>query len=517
MASHSNLIQTHLVTSGVLQNPFVAGSVLKCAADTGDVNLTLLVFGCIHTPDTFCINTVIKAYCLSNKPDEGLVFYFHRQRDGFNPDSYTFPPLISSCGKVGSLSLGQKCHGQVVKYGVDSVLPVGNSLMHMYACCGFIRIARRLFDEMLVRDLVSWNTMVDGYAKEGELDIAHEVFDVMLDKNVVSYNVLITGYLNGENPGVCLKLFREMANCGLRGNETTMVSVLTACGRSARLREGRSLHCFLIKALWDLNLILGTALVDMYSRCRRVDVATLVFDRMLIKNLVCWNAMILGHCLYGNPQDGLKLYESMVGSGLLFGHNEMKLDEGNGLLPDEITFIGILCACARLGHLMEGRSYFKQMVDLYGLKPNFAHYWCMANLFSGAGLVQEAMKILREVSVDKDESPEYLLGAKLLGSCRFEGSVVLGEQIAKDLLELEPENPLGYRLLLNVYAVAGQWDDMAKIKQMMKKTKFKSMVGCSLRDLKEIVHEFNLGDNSLQYLQEIRAANPELAEKMNLS
>lgn len=476
----------------------MAGSVLKCAAELGDINLTLLVFRCINKPDTFCVNIVIKAYAFSKSSYKGLAFYFQMLRDGFdfNPNSFTFPPLISSCGKIGSLMLGQKCHCQSVKYGVDTVVPVGNSLIHMYACCGCIDLASKVFDEMSMKDPVSWNTIIDGYVKVGELDVAHKLFDEMLEKNIVSYNVLITGYLNGENPGVCLKLFREMMSRGLRGSETTVVSVLTACGRSARSREGRSLHGFIIKFLWDPNLIIDTALVDMYSRCQRVDNARTVFDRILIRNLVCWNAMILGHCLYGNPQDGLKLYESMV-----------KIDEENRILPDEITFIGVLCACVRLGYLTEGRNYFKKMVDLYGLKPNFAHYWCVANLFAGAGLIHDAIKILREVRIGKDESSEYLLGAKLLGTCRFEGSVVLGEKIVRDLMDLEPENALAYRLLLNIYAVAGQWDDVAKVKEMMKKTKFKGRVGCSLLDLKEIVYE----------LQEIKAIGPELAEKLSYS
>ncbi|GMP27075.1 hypothetical protein CsSME_00003235 [Camellia sinensis var. sinensis] len=515
-------IQAHLITCGVFQNPSLAGRVLKCALDFGDLNYTILVFRCIESPDTFCVNNVIKAYACSNFPHQAVVFYFEMVSKGFVPNSFTFPPLISSCAKMGCLKSGRKCHGQATKNGVDCVLPVENSLIHLYACCGLIDYARKVFVEMSLRDSVSWNSIVDGFVKVGELDIAHQLFDKMPIRNVVSWNVMITGYLNGGNPGNCLKLFRTMAKTGLRGSETTVVSVLTACGRSARLREGRSVHGSLIRTLVDLSLIIDTTLIDMYSKCRRVDVAKLVFDRMSVRNLVCWNAMILGHCLHGNPEDGLSLYATMVDrtcsrDGEIHSDNNIKLDEGQKKFPDEITFVGILCACARCGLLIEGRNYFSQMFDLFSIKPNFGHYWCMANLFAGVGLVEEAVEILKSMPINENVLYESLLWARLLGSCRFQGNVILGEEIAKALIELEPDNPSCYALLLNVYAVAGQWEDVAGTKQMMKEQGIKKIAGCSLFDLQDIVHNLNLGDKwQQQHMQEVSMLMAELAQRLSL-
>ncbi|KAE9450292.1 hypothetical protein C3L33_17807, partial [Rhododendron williamsianum] len=420
-------IQAHLITCGLFRKPYFQGRVLKCAADLGDLNYTILVFQCIQFPDTFCINSVIKAYACSNVPQEAVAFYFDMLRNGFVPNSFTFAPLISSCAKAGCLASGRKCHGQATKNGVD------------------------------------W-------------------------------------YLNGGNPGCCLMLFRKMMRLGLRGSDTTVMSVFTACGRSARLKEGRSVHSYLIKRFVHSSLIIDTALIDMYSKCRRVDVAKLVFDRMLGRNLVCWNAMILGHCIHGNPEDGLTLYAKMLGT-TCSRDEETVLD--NNVKPDEITFAGILCACARSGLLIEGRTYFTQMFDLFSIEANFAHYWCMANLFAGVGLVQEALNIIRSMPVNEEESSQSLLWARLLGACRFEGSVILGEQIAKAVIELEPENSLCYALLLNVYAVAGQWEDVAKMKQMIKEQGIRKMAGCSLFDLKEVVHNLKFGDSCRQHMQEV--------------
>lgn len=500
-------IQAYLIISGLFRKPFVASKVLKVSADYADVNYTILIFRSIDSPDTVCVNAVIKAYSISSVAHQALVFYFETLRNGFMCNSFTFPPLFSCCRKMGCVEYGEKFHGQAIKNGVDNVLDVQNSMVHMYGCCGVVEYAEKVFGEMSKRDLVSWNSIIDAYAKLGHLVLAHRLFDAMPERNAVSWNIMMGGYLKGGNPGCALKLFREMANAGLRGGETTMVSVLTACCRSARLKEGRSIHGVLIRTFLKSSLILDTALIDMYSKCERVDVARVVYDRMTKRNLVCWNAMILGHCIHGNAEDGLKLFEEMV-DGIRSEDGEINLDkgikriEGQGLIPDEITFIGVLCACAREGLLAEGRSYYSQMINTFHIKPNFAHYWCMANLFAGVGLVQEAEEILRSMpEEDEDLSWESSFWAGLLSSCRFQGDVFLGERIATYLIESEPQNISYYRLLLNVYAVAGRWEDVARVKEMVKERGIKQMPGCNLADLKEIVHEFKLGEKWQQGME----------------
>ncbi|XP_057449244.1 pentatricopeptide repeat-containing protein At3g51320-like [Lotus japonicus] len=410
---HLLQIQALLITTTLARIPFLARTLLSRASNLCGVDFTLLIFRYFNNPlDTFCVNTVISAYCKSHDPHLAQVFYFRSLRFRFFPNSYTFVPLIGSCGNTGCIVSGRKCHAQVIKNGFDSVLPVQNSLIHMYADCGDVQVARVLFDSMLARDLASWNSMVDGYLEAGDLSSAHALFDVMPDKNLVTWNIMISGFLKARNPGYALKLFREMGSVGLKGNATTMVCVVTACGRSARLKEGRSVHGSIIRMFSRSSLILDTALIDMYCKCRRVELATRVFERMTNRNLVSWNAMILGHCIHGSPEDGLSLFDEMVGMDKVKG--EVEIDESPcadrgvvRLQPDEVTFIGILCACARAELLAEGRSYFKQMTDVFGLKPNFAHLWCMANLLANAGLVDEAEKCLRNMAkFDGDMSRE---------------------------------------------------------------------------------------------------------------
>ncbi|KAG2694129.1 hypothetical protein I3760_08G127300 [Carya illinoinensis] len=515
-------IQAHFITSGLFHNPFWAGRILQCSSGFGDLDYTILIFRYINWPDRLCVNTVIKAYSNSRVPFQAMVFYFECLRNGFLPNSYSFVPLVGSIAKMGCFKSGKKCHGQAVKNGVDSVLPVQNALIHMYGCCGAVDLASNVFVEMSNRDLVSWNSVIDVYSRLGDLGNAHRLFDIMPERNVVSWNIMINGYLKGGNPGCGLKLFREMVKFGLRGSDTTMVSVLTACGRSARVREGRSVHGCHIRIFLISSIVIDTALIDMYSRCQRVDMACRVFERMANKNLVSWNAMIMGHCLHGNPEDGLLLFSEMLGRPKS-KHKETNLnrssrcDEGQeGIIPDEITFIGVLCACARSGLLADGRAYFSQMIDIFNIKPNFAHNWCMANLYASVGLVQEAEEILRNVPED-DKSSESLFWANLFGSCRFLGDVSLGEKIAKSLIKMEPHEPLSYQLLLNVYAVAGRWEDVAWVKDMMKDRKVGRMPGCNLKDLKEIVHELKVSDSWREGMDEVSMMMSALAKKSSLS
>ena len=249
--------------------------------------------------------------------------------------------------------------------------------------------------------------------------------------------------------------------------------------------------------------------------------ASRVFDNMAEKNLVCWNAMILGHCIHGNPVDGINLYEKMVGKrrlkeGESNSYKSLRLDQDQGeMLPDAVTFIGVLCACARARLLEEGRGYFHEMIDIFRIKPNFAHYWCMANIFVSVELIQSAEEIIRNIPQHiLDESSDSLIWANLLSSCRFKGDVSFGEQIAKSLIDKEPQNLSYYRLLLNVHAAAGRWKDVARVKGMVKEKIVGRMPGCNLVDLKEIVHNLRVGEHWKEHKAESNITLADLAQKL---
>ncbi|GMI68218.1 hypothetical protein like AT3G51320 [Hibiscus trionum] len=496
-------IQAHLITSGLFQNPFWVDRVLMHSSKFGDIDYTVSIFRCIEDPGTFRVNSVIKAYCFSSLSHQVVVLYFQMRTHGcFVPNSYTFVPLLSSCSKTGCSKSARKCHGQAIKFGVVNNLPVQNCLIHMYGCCGILEFAKEVFLEISQKDVASWNSFIDACVKVWNLGLAHNLFDIMPERNVISWNIMINGYLKAGNPGCALKLFRQMMELGFMGNEKTVASVLSACSKSARLKEGRSVHGFLLKNGMKSNIIIDTALVHLYCNCQKVGLARRMFDKITNRNTVCWNAMILGHCIHGNPEAGLKLFTDMVDRCTVRGEAS--------ITPDEISFVGVLSACARAGLVTEGRNYFNQMINKFGIKPNFAHYWCMANLYVGAGLSQDAEEILRQMPDGVgDVSSDSVLWANLLISCRFREGVSVGERIARYLIEKEPKNFSYYQLLLNVYAVAGQWEDVGRVKQLMKDRGIDRVAGCNLVDLKDIVHHLRLGG---QWRESVEQRDAELAE-----
>ncbi|XP_010550481.1 PREDICTED: pentatricopeptide repeat-containing protein At3g51320 [Tarenaya hassleriana] len=483
-----HLFQFHsrLITSGLFRDPSWSIRLLKCSSLFGDAGYTLSIFRCIGK--LYCANTVIKAYSISSSPQQACGFYCEMLRYGFVPDSYTFVSLFGSIEKTCCINSGKMCHGQAIKHGFDQVLPVQNSLIAMYASGGARELADKVFAEIPKRDIVSWNSMISGLVRDADLGFAHNMFDQMPDRNVISWNIMISAYLDAGNPGVSLKLFRQMVGAGFRGNDRTVVLLLRACGRSARLKEGRSVHASLLKTLLNSNVIIDTALIDMYCKCKEVESGRRIFDSLSLRNVITWNVMILGHCLHGYPQDGLELFESM-GNQTKF----KRRDSTSELIPDEITFIGVLCACARAGLVSQGESYYTQMVDEFEIRPNFGHLWCMSNLYAGAGLVQEAQEMLKKLP-EEDGMPESSRWASLLSTSRFTGNTAMGESIAKLLIEGDPLNYTYYRLLMNVYAVAGRWKDVERVREVAKEKKVVKVPGCNLVDLKDIVHDLQLGD-----------------------
>uniref|UniRef100_A0A1J3JET4 Pentatricopeptide repeat-containing protein n=1 Tax=Noccaea caerulescens TaxID=107243 RepID=A0A1J3JET4_NOCCA len=472
-----HLFQVHarLITSGNFWDSSWAIRLLKCSSRFGDASYTLSIFRSIGK--FYCANPVFKAYFVSSTPRQALGFYFDILRCGFAPDTYTFVSLLGCIEKTCCVDSGKMCHGQAIKHGCDQVLPVQNSLMQMYTFCGAFELAKKLFVEIPKRDIVSWNSMITGAVRRGDLRSAHKLFDEMSEKNMFSWNIMIDAYLSANNPGVSISFFREMVRAGFHGNESTLVLLLKACGRSARLKEGRSVHASLIRTLRNSNIVIDTALIDMYGKCKEVDLARRIFDSLSRRNKVTWNVMIMAHCLHGRPEDGLKLFQDMI-SGML--------------IPDEVTFVGVLCACARAGLVSLGKGYYALMVDEFKIKQNFGHKWCMANLYSSAGLHEEAEEILKNLP-EEDVTQEAAKWANLLSASRFTGNPGLGESIAKSLIETDPLNYKYYHLLMNIYSAARRWEDVDRVREVVKERKIGKIPGCDLVDLKEIVHGPKLG------------------------
>lgn len=392
--------------------------------------------------------------------------------DNIEPNAFTFSSALKSC----PLKPGQALHSQTVKFSLDKDLYVSTSLVDLYARGGDVLSAEKQFAAMPQRSLVSLTTMLTCYAKQGEVAAARVLFDDMEEKDVVCWNVMIDGYAQHGLANEALVLFRRMLAEKVEPNEVTAVAVLSACGQIGALESGRWIHSYIEnRRNIKVNAQVGTALINMYSKCGSLKDARLVFDRVNDKDVVVWNSMIVGYAMHGFGKDALQLFNEMC---------RIRLK------PSDITFIGLLSACAHAGLVNEGRRFFNTMKDEYAIEPKVEHYGCMVNLLSHAGQVEEAYKLVMDMKIE----PDSVLWGTLLGACRLHGNIALGEKIAEYLICQNLANSGTYVLLSNIYAAIGNWDGVARVRTLMKEKGVQKEPGCSSIELSNKVHEFLAGD-----------------------
>lgn len=371
----------------------------------------------------------------------------------------------------------------------------------MYSSCGDLMLARQVFDEITQPDLASWNSIINANAKAGFIDVARGLFDAMPEKNVISWSCMINGYVGCGGYKEALALFRQMQKLeatDVKPNEFTMSSVLSACGRLGALEHGKWVHAYIDKCKMEIDVVLGTALIDMYAKCGSLERAKWVFDIMgPNKDVMAWSTMISGLAIHGDAHECLQLF------------NEMN---SYGVRPNAVTFIGVFCACVHGGLVSEGKKYFRRMEEEFGISPMIQHYGCIVDLYGRAGLIGEALKVVKSMPME----PDVLVWGALLSGSRMHGDIGTCEISLKKLIELDPTNSGAYVLLSNVYAKMGKWSEVRQVRDLMEVRGIKKVPGCSLVELGGVVHEFFVGDNSHPETREIFMMLDEIMKRLKM-
>ncbi|KAL8100985.1 hypothetical protein AgCh_033023 [Apium graveolens] len=371
----------------------------------------------------------------------------------------------------------------------------------MYSCCDNLACAHQVFDEIAEPDLPSWNSIVNANVKVGLVDVARRLFDKIPVKNVVSWSCMLNGYVKYEKYKECLGLFREMQKLGgdcVRPNEYTMSVLLSACGKLGALEHGNWVHAYIERCGMKIDDVLGTCLIDMYSKCGRVDRAKWVFDNLgSKKDVITWSAMITGFAMHGHSTESLAYFSEMVCSGIR---------------PNAVTFLGVFCACVHAGLVNEGGAYFERMTREFGIFPSINHYGCMVDLYGRAGLIDKAWDVVNSMPME----PDALIWGALLSGSRIAGDIKSCEIAVKKLIELEPTNSAAYVLLSNVYAKLGDWKDVRNVRDLMQTKGVKKVPGCSLVELDGVIHEFFVGDESHPDTREIYMMLEEIMSRLKL-
>jgi pentatricopeptide repeat protein len=337
--------------------------------------------------------------------------------------------------------------------------------------------------------------MVAGYAQNGKLEVARDLFDIMPERNLGSWNSMIAGYAQNGHWEESLELFFEMQKANVKADPATFASILSACASLEALEQGKCVHGYTIESGFVSDVSVGNALTTMYAKCGCIEDAKSVFDNISKKNSVSCNAMIAAYAQHGYGNEALQLFEQM---------------KQTGMKPNHITFVGILSACSHAGLVEEGCYYFDSMSRDYCIAPGADHYACMVDLLGRAGRLDEADKLINEMPFDPDAAVLWAL----LGACRIHKNVKLGERVAERLFELEPLNSSTYVLLSNIYAVEGRWDDVGKVRKIMKAKGVIKKAGCSWIKIKHKVHVFHEGERMHPQMEKIYSALHELDRQM---
>ena len=504
---HLKQIHAHFIKTGQIHHPLAAAELLKflTLSTQREIKYARKFFSQIHHPNCFSWNTIIRALADSDDDDlfhvnslEALLYFSHMLTDGLvEPNKFTFPCVLKACAKLARIEEGKQLHGFVVKLGLVSDEFVRSNLVRVYVMCGAMKDAHVLFYQTrLEGNVVLWNVMIDGYVRMGDLRASRELFDSMPNKSVVSWNVMISGCAQNGHFKEAIEMFHDMQLGDVPPNYVTLVSVLPAVSRLGAIELGKWVHLFAEKNEIEIDDVLGSALIDMYSKCGSIDKAVQVFEGIRNKkNPITWSAIIGGLAMHGRARDALDHFWRM---------------QQAGVTPSDVVYIGVLSACSHAGLVEEGRSIYYHMVNIVGLLPRIEHYGCMVDLLGRAGCLEEAEQLILNMPV----KPDDVILKALLGACKMHGNIEMGERIAKILMGWYPHDSGSYVALSNMFASEGNWEGVVKVRLKMKELDIRKDPGCSWIELDGVIHEFLVEDDSHPRAEGIHSMLEEMSDRL---
>lgn len=406
-----------------------------------------LIFDKMPEKDCVVWNIMISAYSQNGYPEKSIDLLRYMSKSGVRADMFTALPAVSAIRQLKSIELGKEMHAHVMRNGSDCQVSVPNSLIDMYCECDCLTYAQKIFELLSNKTAASWSSLIKGYVKH----------DQSLD---------------------ALSLFYKMKLDGPRVDFITVINILPACVNVGALEQVKYLHGYTIKFCMTKLASVNTALLVSYAKCGCIEMARKIFDEETInKDTITWNSMINAYAKHGDSLQCFNLYRQMKQSNPV---------------PDEITFLGLLTACVNTGLVKEGQEFFKEMMETHACQPSQEHYACMVDLLGRAGHVNEARELIKTMPF----KPDAQVWGPLLSACKMQSETELAEVAAEKLISMEPRNAGNYILLSNIYAAAGKWDGVAKMRSLLRDRGLKKTPGCSWLEINGCVHEFRAADQS---------------------
>nr|KYP72543.1 Pentatricopeptide repeat-containing protein At1g06145 family [Cajanus cajan] len=446
----------------------------------------------MQNPNALVYNALIRGCVHCCHSDLALVYYMHMLRNNVMPTSYSFSSLIKACTLLEDSGFGKAVHGHIWKYGFDSHVFVQTTLVEFYSTLGEVGSSRKVFDDMPERDVFAWTVMISAYVRDGDMASAGRL-------DIISWTTMMNCYSRNKRYSDVIALFHDMIEKGMIPDEVTMTTVISACAHLGALDLGKEVHLYLMLHGFDLDVYIGSSLIDMYAKCGSIDRSLLVFYKLQNKNLFCWNSIIDGLATHGYVEEALRMFGEM---------------ERKRIQPNAVTFISILTACTHAGLIEEGRRRFTSMTQYYGIIPQVEHYGCMVDLLSKAGSLEDALEMIRNMALE----PNSFIWGALLNGCKLHKNMEIAHIAVQNLMVLEPSNSGHYSLLVNMYAEINRWDEVAKIRTTMKDQGVeKRCPGSSWIEINKRIHQFAASDIYHPSYSQLHLLLAELDDQLRLA
>lgn len=435
----------YAVKCGLIFHLYVKNALLSMYSVCGEVFGAMAVFSEVPGADKCTYNTILTGLLENGFLSESMSVFRKMVAEGVEWDIASFVGVFGLCARSKDLNLGLQVHARGVKTNFMFDAYFSCAIIDMYGKCGKVSKARKAFDTLEIRTVVSWTT-------------------------------ILAAYFQNDNFEETLKLFLEMELDSVKPNEYTFAVLLNACASLSASGYGNSLHARVYKVGYKDYVVVGNALINMYSKNGNIEAASSSFAMMKLRDSVTWNSMISGYSHHGLGNEALNVFHGM-------------LDEKR--LPDYVTFIGVLSACGHLGRVEEGFYYLYHLMYKMGIEPGLEHYTCVVGLLGKAGKLIEAENFMRSTPIKWD----IIAWRTLLNACHVHGNYGIGTKVAEVLFQLNPDDVGTCILLSNMHAKAKRWDGVSKIRKLMKGRNIKKEPGLSWTEIKNTTHVFVSDDS----------------------
>ncbi|KAJ1697606.1 hypothetical protein LUZ63_006118 [Rhynchospora breviuscula] len=464
-------IHARIITHGLSTHRPLPTKLLQLAVSlSSSMHYAHKLFDRMPERDSFAWNTLIRGYADMGPCHVVPLLYKQMHCSRIPPDHYTFPFVIRSCAVISALKIGKMTHCNIIKYGFSLDPFVQTSLITMYSQNGEALDSELVFSEMSEKNVVSWTAMISAYSQNCFYEKALVIFHEMVNSDVLPNDVTLVSVLpclhGTEHLNLGEGLHALAVKSGMMAYQTTANALVAmyakcACSSLGSLEIGKWVHDLAKNNGLDTDVRVGNISIDMYSKCGRIDLAREIFDKMPIRGVISWTAMVNAYGNHGQPNEVLNMFCLMINAGIK---------------PNSFTFLAVLVACGHSGLIDEGLNHFNSMRKYYSIPPTLEHCACVVDMLGRAGKVLEAYDFIKKMEMNPDRG---VWGA-LLGACRMHGRLDLAEFVARDLLKSGYHDVTYYILLINMYGDVGRWQDAEALRKAMQEMELKKMAAHSL-------------------------------------